>query len=151
MGSVQGIGQIIKQRESSAVLLTVQRSGSAYTSDTVRTIYVDGDLIDPDTWFIDGVNGTVIFATAPAANSIVTWSGEFHVPVRFDSDDMTINMLTHAKGNLGALGLRELRVREDIDADEYDNLRGFLTEFDKTDLDTMLDLLHVHVNTNWGA
>ena len=97
------------------------------------------------------MNGTVIFATAPAANSIVTWSGEFHVPVRFDSDDMTINMLTHAKGNLGALGLRELRVREDIDADEYDNLRGFLTEFDKTDLDTMLDLLHVHVNTNWGA
>lgn len=114
------------------------------------TIYLDGDVADPDTWFIDAENGTVVFLDAPGNSVIVSWTGEFHVPVRFESDMMTIQMLIHTKGAISALGLKELRLREDIDTAEYDTLRDYLTTFDKTDLMSMLDVLHVHVNTNWA-
>lgn len=118
--------------------------------DTV-TIYVNGVEVDEDTWFIDAENGVVVFLTPPATNDVVAWSGEFHVPVRFEEDAMTIQMLIHTKGSVAGLGLKEIRVRESIDTSEYDNLRDYLTAFDKTDLLSMLDVLHTHVNTNWPA
>lgn len=55
--------------------------------------------VDP-VFFVDGVpvsatvsDGVVTFDTAPADNSVLSWSGEFRVPVRFASDTfpMTID------------------------------------------------------------
>lgn len=115
------------------------------------TVYFDGETADPDAWFIDAVNGTVVFLDAPTNGTVVTWSGEFHVPARFEADMMTISMLTHARGALSELGLKEIRVRENISTDDYDTVREHLAVFDKTDLMEMLDLLYIHVNVNWPA
>lgn len=113
------------------------------------TIYVNGGVVDPDTWAIDADNGVVVFLNAPATNDIISWTGEFHVPVRFMEDTLPVNMLLHTRGVIEQIGLRELRIKEVIDTDEYDTIRDYLATFDKTDLDNMLDLLHIHVNTKW--
>ena len=81
----------------------------------------------------------------------MTWSGQFHVPVRFMDDTLPVGMSIHTKGVVDQIGLRELRVKEVINTDEFDTLRDFLATFDKTDLNNMIDLLHTHVNTNWPA
>lgn len=35
-------------------------------------------------WTLDKSTGIVTFATAPANGAVLTWGGQFHVPVRFD-------------------------------------------------------------------
>jgi uncharacterized protein (TIGR02217 family) len=40
----------------------------------------------PTTVLIDTLTGLVTFPSAPANDAIITWTGEFRVPVRFNSD-----------------------------------------------------------------
>ena len=115
------------------------------------TIKVNGTTVSPDAWAIDADNGVVVFLSPPSTGNIVTWSGQFHVPVRFMDDTLPVGMSIHTKGVIDQISLRELRVKEVINTDEFDTLRDFLANFDKTDLNNMLDLLHTHVNTNWPA
>ena len=35
-------------------------------------------------------SGVVTFTTAPAAGKVLAWSGEFDVPVRFDTDQLPV-------------------------------------------------------------
>jgi len=115
---------------------------------TTVTITVNGNTADPDSWAIDADNGVVVFLVAPTSG-VITWSGQFHVPVRFEDDQLTTSMLMYSKGAINDIGLREIRVREVIDTDEYDTIRDYLGAFDKTDLIAMFDLLDYHVNTKW--
>lgn len=52
-------------------------------------VTVDGVLaaptVDPDT-------GAVVFAAAPDMGTVLRWSGEFRVPVRFDSDTLPMTI-----------------------------------------------------------
>lgn len=113
------------------------------------TIRVNGTTQDAERWVVDADNGVVVFRDAPPALAVIEWSGEFHVPVRFDADNMTINMLMHTKGTVSGVGLREIRLNEVIDTDEFDTIREYLAAFDRTELIAMLDALGIHVNTNW--
>jgi uncharacterized protein (TIGR02217 family) len=57
-------------------------------ADTVQ-VKVNGSPLTYSTqWTIDATAGLVTLASAPAIGDIVTASGEFDVPVRFDTDDM---------------------------------------------------------------
>lgn len=47
------------------------------------TVTVDGT---PTAVTVDVLTGIVTFASAPAASAILRWSGEFRVPVRFNTD-----------------------------------------------------------------
>lgn len=60
--------------------------------DTV-TLYDNGTPIDPTHFSIDATTGKVTFAGghAVANTHIITATGEFHFPVRFDSDDLPIS------------------------------------------------------------
>lgn len=52
-------------------------------ADTVR-IAVDGvEVFSPADWSVDDTTGLVTFTSAPALADVVTWGGEFDVPVRF--------------------------------------------------------------------
>lgn len=115
------------------------------------TIYVNGAVLDPDTWVVDGSNGVVVLLRPPGVGDVVAWSGEFHVPVRFDADNMTVNMMIHSKGAVSDLGLREIRVREAIDTAEFEMLIDVINAFDKTDLIALIDLLNPHVNVKWPS
>jgi len=41
---------------------------------------------------VSTTDGSVVFASAPASGSILTWSGEFRVPVRFDIDSLPFSI-----------------------------------------------------------
>lgn len=54
-------------------------------------------------------NGLVVFVTAPASGTALTWSGTFDVPVRFDSDSLPIVM-----NEADLTGIRAIPIREVI-------------------------------------
>lgn len=56
--------------------------------DVPLVVYVNGVVATGVT--IDNNAATVTFAAAPVAAAVIAVSGEFHVPVRFDIDDMKI-------------------------------------------------------------
>lgn len=115
------------------------------------TIKIDGDVVDPAGYVIDAVNGTVILSATPTSGQIVTWSGEFHVPVRFEDDALGVVMSYYRVGEVPSVALTEVRVRESIVAADYDLVREYLVAYDREELESMLDLLDLHINTQWGA
>lgn len=60
-------------------------------------IYVDGMLTAATVSLIDG---SVVFAVAPALNAVLTWDGEFRVPVRFDMDYLPFSIDDKSKDSL---------------------------------------------------
>lgn len=54
-------------------------------------VYVDGVLTGAA---VDTTTGQVTFAVAPAAGSVLTWTGEFRVHVRFDTDYLPFSLQT---------------------------------------------------------
>ncbi len=77
-------------------------------------------------YFVDSVNGTVVFKDPPSNGSSLTWGGEFDVPVRFRDDIYETLSQYYASGSTGSISLKELRVREDIDTSSYDAQRAAL-------------------------
>jgi uncharacterized protein (TIGR02217 family) len=65
------------------ITAAVERFDGTYCSDTV-SIFVNG-VQQNSGWTLDYTTGLVTFTNAP--NDTVTWSGQFHYPVRFDMDD----------------------------------------------------------------
>lgn len=61
----------------------VKRFDGSYCSDTVA-VYIVGAL-QASGWTLDETTGLITFGATPAG--AVTWSGQYHFPVRFDMDD----------------------------------------------------------------
>lgn len=72
-------------------------------------IGVDG-VATPSGWTLDAATGIVTFAPAPADGAVLTWGGEFHVPVRFDCKLDQISHRTAAIGDIPSILLKEIRV-----------------------------------------
>jgi uncharacterized protein (TIGR02217 family) len=53
--------------------------------------------------------GIVTFSPAPAIGLVITWSGEFDVPVRFDDDDFGITLENFNAGNVPNINIVELK------------------------------------------
>jgi uncharacterized protein (TIGR02217 family) len=49
------------------------------------TVSING-VVQTDTFTVDQLTGVVTFGTPPAENAALTWSGQFDVQVRFDTD-----------------------------------------------------------------
>jgi uncharacterized protein (TIGR02217 family) len=60
-------------------------------------------------WTLDASTGLVAFATAPAANAIVTAGYEFDVPVRFDTDSIRVQASTFQAGEVPSVPVIEVR------------------------------------------
>lgn len=78
---------------------------------TVR-IAVDGLQADLDTEFsVDETSGLVSFLppAVPAEGATITAGYRFHVPVRFDTDDLKIDHFAFAAGAVPAIPLVEIR------------------------------------------
>jgi uncharacterized protein (TIGR02217 family) len=60
-------------------------------------------------WTVDLATGIVTFAAPPANGAVLTWGGQFHVPVRFDN---RLDMVSRsaAIGDIPAIMLKELRL-----------------------------------------
>ncbi len=60
-------------------------------------------------WIVDLSTGIVSFTTAPSSGQAVTAGFEFDVPVRFDSDEMQVDLDIERKGTIDSITLVELR------------------------------------------
>ena len=61
-------------------------------------------------WSVDTATGLLTFATAPAPGTAITAGFEFDVPVRFDTDSLSINLANFAAGEVPSLPLVEVRI-----------------------------------------
>ena len=63
----------------------------------------------PAGWTLDVPTGIVTFGAPPANGAVLTWGGQFHVPVRFDT---RLDMVSRsaAIGDIPAIMLKELRL-----------------------------------------
>lgn len=113
------------------------------------TVYVDGYEVDRNAYVVDGVNGTIIFGHPPPEGSLITWSGEFHVPVRFEDDVLDVVMTTAARGTVSPFGLLEVRTKESINGTDYADVRDFIRAYDGGSWSNLFDILYRHVNIEW--
>lgn len=74
-----------------------------------RAADVLGVPTDPKKFTIDNTTGIVTISSAPATNAIITAGYEFNVPVRFDTDSLTIS-LAHVQSGSCSIPLIEVRV-----------------------------------------
>lgn len=61
-------------------------------------------------WTVDTTTGVVTFTTAPGAGVSVEAGFEFDVPVRFDTDALSINLESFRAGRIPAIPLVEIRL-----------------------------------------
>ncbi|GJL92780.1 DUF2460 domain-containing protein [Hyphococcus sp.] len=74
-------------------------------------VAVDGALQTQGADFtVDETTGLVTFVSAPAASAEVTAGFQFDVPVRFDSDELRINLAAFAAGDIPSIPLIEVLV-----------------------------------------
>ncbi len=59
---------------------------------------------------VDTTTGVVTFVTAPAASAAITAGFEFDVPVRFDTDALSINLADFAAGEIPSIPLVEILI-----------------------------------------
>jgi uncharacterized protein (TIGR02217 family) len=50
----------------------------------------------------------VTFTTAPASTAQLTWSGEFDVPVRFDTDQLPVVLNEADVASMNSISIREV-------------------------------------------
>lgn len=62
----------------------------------------------PGTAYTISSSGLVTFATAPASGAQLTWSGEFDVPVRFDSDSLPVVLNEADLTSIRAIPVKEV-------------------------------------------
>lgn len=87
-----------------------------------NTVYTDADPIE---FFVDGspaavtsVNfrtGYVQFSSVPGNGTLLQWSGEFHVPARFDTDNLVATLTSNAIYDWNDIPIVELRWEEAIE------------------------------------
>lgn len=75
----------------------------------------NGVIIDPSKYDVEAF-GIIRFhvGQAPLNAHVLTWSGEFDVPVRFDIDQMNLTLYALAAGDIESNGLPIIEVREQI-------------------------------------
>jgi uncharacterized protein (TIGR02217 family) len=88
--------QLVKTYDPSQILLSTPGSlfyvRSIVLVSGTPTIKVDGITKTPVTDYTISSAGIVSFVSAPANATDLTWSGEFDVPVRFDTDQLPVIM-----------------------------------------------------------
>ncbi|NHK29588.1 DUF2460 domain-containing protein [Parvularcula flava] len=68
--------------------------------DGTVVVAVNGVTVDPGNYGIDETTGLITFDTAPADGAAITAGFEFDVPVRFDSDTLSISLAALKAGDI---------------------------------------------------
>lgn len=103
----------VSYRRNVYALYVPDNAGASDESSPIVT--VDGT---PTAVTVDYDRGTVTFAVAPSAGSILRWSGEFAVWVRFDSDWLPFSIdqrRGHEYAHNGQISLLELPPPEEVE------------------------------------
>lgn len=76
---------------------------------TLRVAVNAVEQASPSQFSFDAATGEVVFAAAPGSGLTVTAGFEFNVPVRFDTDRLTVSLSTFNAGQIPSIPLVEVR------------------------------------------
>jgi uncharacterized protein (TIGR02217 family) len=79
------------------------------TAPVAGTVLAAINGVSTTAFTVDFTSGVITFATAPAAAANVTAGFEFDVPVRFDTDELAINLTHFEAGEVPDIPLIEVR------------------------------------------
>ncbi len=97
-------------------LIKIYTSGSYSSQRTISkpksgTVLVSLDNVNQSSgWTLDYTTGILTFIIPPALGQVVKVGFEFNVPVRFEADQLSINLEYFERGGLEDIILTELRV-----------------------------------------
>ncbi len=77
---------------------------------TVRIAKDGVELAVGDDFNVDVTTGTITLTEAPAAGAVLTAGFEFHVPARFDTDRIEVNLAAFEVGEIPSIPIIEVRV-----------------------------------------
>jgi len=104
--------QISKLYDPSLILLSLPGSityrREIYLFATTPVIRVNGILQTVGTDYTMSETGLLTFITPPPNGHLLTWSGEFDIPVRFDTDRLPVTMNVNSIANIDSISLREV-------------------------------------------
>ena len=104
--------QLSKTYDPSEILLgevgTYFYTREIYLLATAPVIRVNGVAQTVTTHYTVGSTGMVTFVSPPASDAVLTWDGEFDIPVRFDVDYLPVVMNVNEIANVGSISLREV-------------------------------------------
>lgn len=121
----QVTGEAIATADGSDYWFRLTKAYSDYSRRILKpvagsvSVTVDGVSVPASDYRIDTVNGAVVLFETPGVGEVVTWTGEFDVPVRFAEDAMDVVMDVHTSGHVESVGLIEVRARENIVEADY--------------------------------
>jgi uncharacterized protein (TIGR02217 family) len=118
LAAVSPLDQTIAGGDGSSTsfpLLKLYSSGpSSYTRSIAKpvagTVRAAVAGVEQSGFTVDTTTGMVSFATAPPAGAAVTAGFEFDVPVRFDTDTLSINLAAFCAGDIPSIPLVEIRL-----------------------------------------
>ena len=108
LGTGNGTQTAFQLKKSYTSLVTVDRTIKKPVSGTIL-VYKDA-VLQGSGYTVDVTTGVITFTVAPANGVVVSATFEFDVPVRFDTDQIEINLESYGIGSWGNIPLVELRV-----------------------------------------
>jgi uncharacterized protein (TIGR02217 family) len=66
--------------------------------------------VETSAFAVDTTTGVVSFTTAPASGAVLTAGFAFDVPVRFDTDSLSVNLANFRAGEIPSIPLVEIRI-----------------------------------------
>jgi uncharacterized protein (TIGR02217 family) len=104
--------QLSKIYDPSDILLDVPGSltyrREIYLLATTPVIKKNGVIQTVTTHYTISSSGLVTFVTPPTTGHALTWSGEFDIPVRFDTDYLPVIMNVNSIAQISSISLREV-------------------------------------------
>jgi len=100
--------------KSFSLIKTYQSGPSSYIRSITKP--VSGSLrvalaaAETSDFVLDSASGVITFSDAPPSGAVITAGFAFDVPVRFDTDSLSINLAGFAAGEIPAIPLIEIRI-----------------------------------------
>lgn len=108
IGTANGVATVFQLRKGyTSGSTTVWRTITKPVAGTV-SIKVGGTTASPSDYSVARLTGVVTFTSPPAAGA-VTWSGQFDVPVRFDTDKLDLTLESLDLGQWSDIPVIEVR------------------------------------------
>jgi uncharacterized protein (TIGR02217 family) len=114
------LAQAIGTGNGSATIFQLKKTYSSGAVTETRTItkpvqstvviYLAGVLQSGASYSVNTTNGAITFAAAPANGAAITADFEFDIPVRFDTDRLSVTLDNYGSSSLYDIPLVEIRV-----------------------------------------
>jgi len=73
-------------------------------------MYINGNAVSPSSYSVNSTTGIVTFNSAPNLGRLVQWTGEFDLPVRFDTDRLDMVITTKDVISAPSIPIVELKL-----------------------------------------